>query len=959
MNNLKTSSYVCMHIKSVIFFMSFLTCSLTAQNLDFGKWNKFIESSSLIKKQEVAIGKCFFLVETKQPFFKLNSTQKEDSITRVLDATHYIMNSTNKRMLLYDELKYAPANDLWKLANISSEDKNTLQLFTVKTSNPLLLIDSLKSNGIKIVKQNQDTITIQVSLHTIMELILPLEHVIYVSNECLKPIQESLVVDLDLSINGIFKVQQLYPELSGNGQVIGVKDNLPNTSDIDLLDKVQASTIASVIVDNHATDMSTIISGKGNSGAQGLGVLPQAEVFPMDFNSLLPDDSSILETAGVTLINNSYGTSIENYYGILAEAYDKFLYDNPEILHVFSSGNSGNITSDNGLYEGIPNYSNLTGNFKMSKNVITVGALDQNNEVLFFSSKGPAYDGRIKPEIVAHSILGTSNSAALVTGTASVLQQAYYNSKSELPPASLIKAALLNGADDVGRVGVDFETGYGSLNALESLDIINAENYIVDTIENNQTKSFNVTLPENAIDLKVMLVWTDVAAQPNDNLALKNNLDLTISNNVNNFSPEVLNTNPTLENIEALSITGVDNLNPVEQIVISEPIGGDYVVSVQATNLVSSSQQYSVVYTWKNKEEFEWEYPVENSNFPYSGGNVSYVRWSSSFAKDKLAKLEVSYNDSGEWETIAENVMLDAGFYMWELPGELHAIAQLRFVIDNVNQLSDTFIISNGIDMATTLNCDDVTEIAWAPKENTNQYQVYNLQDNEMRFVGSTADTTFVFSKKEYPNPNFSVRPLLANNIESLASETVNTTFLPESCYFDFVFSFLEDENISIDVSLSSLHNIKSIEGFRINPENPNTQISFTESLDAFDFKVMDENPVDGQNTYQFKLITNSGQEYYSEETTVRYFSEQNPFLVFPNPTTLDQGIVIFSSLPQNETALFELFDLSGRLVLSETLASDVASISLNGSSFAKGLYVYRITGDSVKTEVAKKLVIQ
>ena len=94
-----------------------------------------------------------------------------------------------------------------------------------------------------------------------------------------------------------------------------------------------------------------------------------------------------------------------------------------------------------------------------------------------------------------------------------------------MPPASLIKASLLNGANDIGRPGLDFESGYGSLNALQSLGIINSDNYIVDTIENNEIKTFNITLPPNLKNLKVMLVWTDIQAQPNDNLALKNNLD--------------------------------------------------------------------------------------------------------------------------------------------------------------------------------------------------------------------------------------------------------------------------------------------------------------------------------------------------------------------------------------------------------------------------------------------------
>jgi len=41
--------------------------------------------------------------------------------------------------------------------------------------------------------------------------------------------------------------------------------------------------------------------------------------------------------------------------------------------------------------------------------VITVGAVDYNNEIASFSSRGPTTDGRVKPDVVAP---GVSISAA-------------------------------------------------------------------------------------------------------------------------------------------------------------------------------------------------------------------------------------------------------------------------------------------------------------------------------------------------------------------------------------------------------------------------------------------------------------------------------------------------------------------------------------------------------------------
>ena len=231
MNNSKTSDYLCVHIKKGVFFMLFFTWSLTAQNLDFGKWNMFIENYSIEKNQEIGCDKLFFLVNSKEFLLNTGPLQKGDSIYRVLDVSHFILKSTHDRMALYSKIKYIPANNLWKLAVVHSADRDILQLFSIKTSNVSLLIENLKLDGIKITDQNDYAIIIEASLNVVIEKLLPMEHISYVSNECLRPVQESVVKDLDLSVNRIFNVQQLYPELNGRGQTIGLKDNLPNAND--------------------------------------------------------------------------------------------------------------------------------------------------------------------------------------------------------------------------------------------------------------------------------------------------------------------------------------------------------------------------------------------------------------------------------------------------------------------------------------------------------------------------------------------------------------------------------------------------------------------------------------------------------------------------------------------------------------------------------------------------------
>jgi hypothetical protein len=66
-----------------------------------------------------------------------------------------------------------------------------------------------------------------------------------------------------------------------------------------------------------------------------------------------------------------------------------------------SAGNVGESFATDGKYANIPGYANLTGNFKMAKNIITVGAIDPKENIPPQSSAGPLYDGRIAPQLTA------------------------------------------------------------------------------------------------------------------------------------------------------------------------------------------------------------------------------------------------------------------------------------------------------------------------------------------------------------------------------------------------------------------------------------------------------------------------------------------------------------------------------------------------------------------------------
>eukprot|EP01035_Chromulina_nebulosa_P017100 gene17100-22613_t len=119
---------------------------------------------------------------------------------------------------------------------------------------------------------------------------------------------------------------------------------------------------------------------------------------------LLPPIQEIFDIAyesGARVHSNSWG-NYGGIYGAMSYDLDKYLYDHPDFAVLFAVGNSG----AGGLMT-----VNSPGN---AKNCITVGAsqvrvvlddemfiLKNERVVASFSSLGPTFDGRIKPDVVA------------------------------------------------------------------------------------------------------------------------------------------------------------------------------------------------------------------------------------------------------------------------------------------------------------------------------------------------------------------------------------------------------------------------------------------------------------------------------------------------------------------------------------------------------------------------------
>lgn len=358
----------------------------------------------------------------------------------------------------------------------------------------------------------------------------------------------------------------------------------------------------------------------------------------------VPSASTLFDpgyNAGARIHSASWGTPDANAYTPYDLQIDEYAYENPEFLFIAAAGNAGRGNS-----------ANTVASPATAKNGISVGASQNTGDhikddqrgpdyLIDFSSRGPTADGRAKPDVVAPGqfILsanavsevigecddtpndglrlkkGTSMATPIVSGTAALVRQYFVEgwhltgksqpSSGFSPMASLVKAVLLNGAqelagieDDDGKItnskAYDRNQGFGRVNLLRSLPLalkndIGAMFVNAQRIDNGGVDTYEVRIDSSSgcsDPLSATLVWTDIPGSPSCNQGcVLNDLDLFVTQNGSDerFFPNGLGS--------------ADTVNNVERVRIDDPTdGATYAIHVQGSQLLQS-QNYSLVIT--------------------------------------------------------------------------------------------------------------------------------------------------------------------------------------------------------------------------------------------------------------------------------------------------------------------------------------------------------------------------
>jgi hypothetical protein len=876
-----------------------------------------------------------------------------DNIVKVLDNGYCIAYFTNRQTSRELNKGTIINNNSWKYSTGFNKLKRSNIQITIAVHDVNTALTYLNNCGLgnSIVSTVANYITILCSTDDIIEYLEGNNNIYYIGQEANSPEPDSKIPDMNHYINRVHNAHIVYRDINGSGINISVKDMMFNKDDIDLLNKYIGSSIAAEETANHATNMATIIAGHGNSSEKGEGVAQMSKLSSSDYNNLTPDNKDYFTSNNVTVQNHSYGTKLESFYGSTAEMYDKFIYDNPTILHLFSAGNSGLKMSEIGKYKDIKNYATLTGNFKMAKNIIVVGAIDHNYNTPVFSSRGPAYDGRIKPDIVAYSTMGTSNSAALTSGVCALLQQQYKHTYGHLPNTATVKAVLINSANDVNRPGPDFMSGFGNIDAEDALNTITDNRIIEDVVNQSGYKTHKFTIPANCSELKATLSWIDVPSKPNSEIALINDLDIKITTpDGNTVLPWVLNSNATINDLTTNATRGTDRLNNNEQITINNPEQGEYTITVNAHNIATDNQNYSIAYQYTDTDNFKWISPVADSKYEYFKNGYSAI-WEITYSNSSKGTLYAKVNNTN-WQEIASDIDISKQLYRWNSEDDISGIAQLKMVISGNEYISDVFTINSDIALQTSLNCENDIELRWNNIDNAEGYKVYSINNSVMAEIQTTNSTTYRFKSDQYNSNYFTVAPIF-NNTTGQRSRYTDTESSKNSCYINSFYAFEStNKNININLNLGSLYMVKKIDIYR--EDNTNRGVIKTITPTDFNMIIADVSPEKGNNTYHAVVHLTDNRTYTSDYSTVLHIPK-NGYEVFPNPVSGNQ-INVYTDIRESINMSFKLYNLWGVKLLDKRLTSNRNSVDLNG--IKPGFYIYRIfeNGKNVKSE---KLVIQ
>ncbi|KOY86678.1 hypothetical protein AD998_11455 [bacterium 336/3] len=565
----------------------------------------------------------------------------------------------------------------------------------------------------------------------------------------------------------------------GTGVVVSMGDD--GTADSHMDKKGRITNNLSSNSGDHGDHVSGIIMGAGNVNPLMKGQASGAQLEVYSGHADIDGMPAPYNDKGVKITSHSLGETLNAGYTSGAVNVDQQIRQFPDLMHVFSSGNSGS------------GFFTITGGRKAGKNVMAIGNLTKTDVIASSSSRGPSADGRLKPEICAvgtsvlstgenntyYSSTGTSMACPAISGTLAVMYHAYKSLNSNNNPTSaLIKAILMNTADDLGNANPDYIYGYGRVNARRAVLTLEGNRYFESSISQGGANTHTINVPAGTKQLKVMVYWNDYEGTSASSNPLVNNLNMTITTPASTtVQPWILDS----ANPSSLATRGTDNKNNSEQITIDDPATGNHTVNIAGTTIPQGPQNYVVVYEFV-RDEVVVIFPLGGESFHPSESEV--IRWDA-WGTDGNFTLEYSTNNGTNWTNIT-TVAGSARSFTWAVPNTPSGQALVRVTKGALNSQSiANFSIQAPPTGLTLVGACNGVSVSWTASAGATGYEVFRLGAKYMESVGTTTSTSLIDPVATGNTYWYAVRALGTNNSKSRRTIAQSFTYTTVACATD------------------------------------------------------------------------------------------------------------------------------------------------------------------------------
>lgn len=397
----------------------------------------------------------------------------------------------------------------------------------------------------------------------------------------------------------------------------------------------RAVNIDSSGVSFHATHVAGTIGGDGSTISAHKGMAPGVNLLGAGFEVAgglsagflytdpgdLESDYSQALSLGASISNNSIGSNVAQNaypcnwhgdYGITSGTIDNVIrgsLGDPMIVFWAAGNERGNGSCGTSFGTTAPPSNN--------KNAISIGALNSNDDSMTsFSSWGPSDDGRIRPVVSAPgcqsgsdngvtstgdgsdsqyiTLCGTSMASPTAAGIGALILQDFRVQYPDWgdPSNQLMKVFLIEGAEDILNTGPDYQSGYGSIRAVDSIDFMRNGNFREEMVDQAGVASYSIEVDPGDPVFRVTLAWDDPASAPNVSSSLVNDLDLVVIDpSGTQHYPWTLN--PASPNAGAVR-TQKDDLNNIEQVQVENPEAGVWQVQVVGASVSEGPQGFAI-----------------------------------------------------------------------------------------------------------------------------------------------------------------------------------------------------------------------------------------------------------------------------------------------------------------------------------------------------------------------------